>query len=144
MSRQDISSTGHDTRFKKGVSGNPKGMEKGTVTAPTKFKKFLEGLDEWEVEIDGKVVVQKLTREEILMYRLYDIAKSGDPTKYGETNGVSVAAIKELHDRLHGKPTQPTEITGKDGAPIGFSTSNLTTEEKRELLKLAAKARKNE
>ncbi len=98
-----------------GDPGNPgAGRPKGSLSASTKFKMFLEGLEEYEV--NGQKV--KMSREEILMFRLFKIATTGDVTKSGESSGVSIAAIKELHDRAHGKPLQTNEISGKDGEPI--------------------------
>jgi hypothetical protein len=41
-----------------------------------------------------------------------------------EDSRVRVAAARELLDRAHGKPITPTEISGKDGAPI--ETHNVT------------------
>lgn len=122
------------------------GRPKGSIGHTTKFKRFLEGQDEYEIEKDGKKVKVKLTREEILMYRLYKIAMEGDPGKYGDTSGVSVSAIKEIHERAHGKPTQPTEHSGPDGEPIKLQVSgnDLTIDEKRLLVKLAKKANKGE
>jgi hypothetical protein len=122
------------------------GRPLGSLNHSTKFKKFLEGLDEWEIEADGKKQKVKLTREEILMYRLYKIAMKGDQTKFGETSGVSIAAIKEIHERTHGKAPQPTEHTGKDGSPIEVkvSTDTLTIEEKRLLVKLARKSKQSD
>jgi acetylglutamate kinase len=37
-------------------------------------------------------------------------------------------AVKEIADRLDGKPVQATELTGKDGGPI--ETRELSTEER--------------
>ena len=34
----------------------------------------------------------------------------GDDTLAGESKGVSINAIKEIHDRTHGKPLQTTEL----------------------------------
>jgi len=98
-----------------GDPGNPgAGRPKGSITVSTKFKMFLEGLEEYE--INGQKI--KMSREEILMFRLFKIATTGDVTKSGESSGVSIAAIKELYDRAHGKPLQTNEISGKDGEPI--------------------------
>jgi len=130
--------------MEKGDKGLPgAGRPPGSLNHSTKFKKFLEGLDEWEIEADGKKQKVKLTREEILMYRLYKIAMKGDPTKFGETSGVSIAAIKEIHERTHGKAPQPTEHTGKDGEAIkvGLDISVLSLDEKVKLLELAKKAK---
>lgn len=103
--------------FKKGKDErrNENGRPKGPALA-TRFKTFLEGKDTYAV--DGEAVA--MTREEIMMFRLFEIAKSGDQTKDGEKQGVSVAAIKEIYDRVYGKPTQAIEHSGDDGGPIEF------------------------
>lgn len=44
-----------------------------------------------------------------------------------------IPAIKELHDRVHGKAMQPMEMTGKDGAPL--------TEPSGEIISLANELR---
>jgi hypothetical protein len=38
-----------------------------------------------------------------------------------------VAAIKEILDRAYGKATQPTELAGKDGAPLVQPVINIST-----------------
>ena len=55
-------------------------------------------------------------------------------------------SIEIVLERTEGKVPQDLNLGGKNGGDIGLNVtaSNLTTEEKRELLKLAAKARKNE
>jgi hypothetical protein len=83
------------------------GRPKGSSTISAKFKKFLEGVEDYTLK-DGTVV--KMTREEILMFRLYAVALKGDDTLAGESKGVSIAAIREIHDRTHGKPLQTTEL----------------------------------
>lgn len=90
------------------------GRPKGSPNLSTKFKKFLNGETEFLV---GKKVV-KMTREEILMFRLFEIAQEGDITRFGESKGVCVAAIREIYDRAFGKSTQPLEHSGPDGGPI--------------------------
>lgn len=122
------------------------GRPTGSISHSKKFKKFLAGVEEWEVEVDGKMQKMKLTREEILMYRLWDISMNGDASEWGERKGVSLAAIKEIHDRTHGKPPQNTEVTGKDGGAIevGVNLKALSIEERRALIKLSEKALGNE
>lgn len=83
------------------------GRPKGSSTISAKFKKFLEGVEKYTLP-DGTVV--EMTREEILMFRLYAVALKGDDTLAGESKGVSINAIKEIHDRTHGKPLQTTEL----------------------------------
>lgn len=94
------------------------GRPKGSPNLSTKFKKFLNG--ETEYIVGGEVV--KMTRDEVLMFRLFQIAQEGDETKFGESKGVSVAAIREIYDRAFGKSTQPLEHSGPDGGPIEVET----------------------
>lgn len=96
--------------MKPGETLNPNGRPVGSLNLSTKFKKFLEQEEDYEVEVNGNKIKKKFTREEILMFRLYKIALNGDVTKSGETSGVSVAAIKEIHDRTHGKPPQELKV----------------------------------
>ena len=83
------------------------GRPKGSSTISAKFKKFLEGVEKYTLP-DGTVV--EMTREEILMFRLYAVALKGYDTLAGDSKGVSINAIKEIHDRTHGKPLQTTEL----------------------------------
>lgn len=57
-------------------------------------------------------------------------------------HGMRVTAVKEVLDRVYGKPKQATEITGADGGPIQheWDLSQLTEEELRDYRRLAAKA----
>lgn len=54
--------------------------------------------------------------------------------------------MTEIWERIDGKVPQDFNVGGKNGNPIeiGLDTSKLTTEEKRNILKLANKARTNE
>jgi hypothetical protein len=49
-------------------------------------------------------------------------------------------AIKEIADRLDGKPMQATEVTGKDGAPIEMVTMT-TADRARALAAFVAKTK---
>lgn len=101
-------------RSEPGDTGLPgAGRPKGSLNVSTKYKQFLEGEEEFEVE--GQRV--KMSREEFLMFRLFSIATTTDASKYG----VALAAIKELSDRAHGKAVQTNEIIGvpeADNRPI--------------------------
>lgn len=59
-----------------------------------------------------------------------------------EDLGAQIAAARELLDRVYGKPKQATEITGKDGTPLGpmFVTDPALAEDARALLRRAASA----
>lgn len=98
------------------------GRPKGSLNISTKFKKFLEGKELYEV--DGQMV--EMTREEIIMFRLYSIAMKGDDTMAGESKGVSIAAIKEIHDRTHGRPLQTTEIHANIDASAKYTLPDGT------------------
>ncbi len=103
--------------MQKGDKGLPgAGRPKGSVSHSTKFKAFLSGREDYVISVNGEEKTVKMTREEILMYRLYEIAQQGDLTKYGESQGVSVAAIKEIHDRAHGKAPQEMNLGMSDNA----------------------------
>jgi len=53
-----------------------------------------------------------------------------------------VSAIKEIGDRLDGRPTQATEIGGRDGEAIQVQTPTLTDAERvRALAALIAKTK---
>lgn len=54
-----------------------------------------------------------------------------------ESDAARVSAANAILDRGYGKPTQPTEITGKDGGPIKLSNR----ERAKKLLFLLAKAK---
>ena len=81
----------------------------GCLVCSACFPKYWdsEGVEKYTLP-DGTVV--EMTREEILMFRLYAVALKGDDTLAGESKGVSINAIKEIHDRTHGKPLQTTEL----------------------------------
>lgn len=61
----------------------------------------------WEDAIRRAVLADDGKRLRAIAERLLDKAAEGD-----------VAAIKELGDRLDGKPKQSTELTGADGGPV--------------------------
>jgi hypothetical protein len=62
-----------------------------------------------------------------------------------EDLGAQQAAAERLLDRVYGKPKQSTEVSGKDGTPLGamFVTDPQLAEDARELLRRAASASSN-
>lgn len=66
----------------------------------TKNKVWIAALNRAIAQDDGK-------RLRAAAERLLDLAAAGE-----------IPALKELGDRLDGKPTQQLEHTGKDGAPL--------------------------
>jgi len=97
--KQRESSEGADKRlsnlkpFKPGQSGNPKGRPK-SVTLSEAYRTMLAAVDETDPE--------KRTRAEILAEQLYAKAKTGD-----------VSALKEIADRVEGKPRQTLAFTSE-------------------------------
>lgn len=55
-----------------------------------------------------------------------------------EDSRVRVAAARELLDRAHGKPIAPTEISGKDGAPLTPSFDKMNPIEQRDVARRLA------
>lgn len=92
-----------DGTFPKGISGNPAGKPKGTLSFATKWERMVE-----------KIAMQNnLTPEEIdeqLLLVGYKKAKDGDYSFY-----------RDAMDRIHGKPMQPTELDVKGTLSIQFS-----------------------
>ncbi len=61
-------------------------------------------------EAEGKGKVKKIKALTLLARRLVTKAMEGD-----------VAALKEIGDRLDGKPAQSVELGGKDGKDLSFT-----------------------
>jgi len=61
----------------------------------------------WAETIRRAVVQSDPERLRSIAEKLLDMAASGD-----------IQAMKELGDRLDGKPKQQTEVTGADGGPL--------------------------
>jgi hypothetical protein len=88
------------------IANLPEGRERAELTrAANAFERSaamrdkLRSVDEYMLELDA----------------LIDGAKF-ETTKF--------QALREMLDRLQGKPTQKTELTGKDGAPLAIATTD--------------------
>jgi hypothetical protein len=77
--------------FKPGQSGNPNGRPK-SITLSEAYRKMLATVDDTDPE--------KRTRAEVLAEQMYVKAKAGD-----------VPALREIADRVEGKPRQTLALT---------------------------------
>lgn len=77
-----------DTKFKPGVSGNPAGKPKGTLSRSTLYKKWLEVADAEGLTEADKIVLAQITK-----------AKTGDTT-----------AAAHVIDSAMGKLTDKQEV----------------------------------
>ena len=82
------------SRFKKGISGNPKGRPKGTVSIVTALKRRLE-------EVKDKSNGEKKT---YLEYFIDQVIKKS-------IEDGDVAMMKDVIDRVDGKPQQFVDLT---------------------------------
>lgn len=89
-----------DGTFKKGVSGNPKGLPKGQRNYATIYREALIRIAEAKHKTPEEI--EDMIEEAALMKALKGHFKFS----------------KDVRDRLHGKAIQRTELTGKDGAPL--------------------------
>ncbi len=95
--KQRNNSEGADKRlsnlkpFKPGQSGNPRGRPK-SITLSEAYRKMLAAVDETDPE--------RRTRAEVLAEQMYAKAKTGD-----------VSALREIADRVEGKPRQTLALT---------------------------------
>ena len=96
------------TRFKPGQSGNPKGRPK-SITLSEAYRKMLAQVDEADA--------QKRTRAEILAEEMYVKAKSGD-----------VSALREIADRVEGKPRQTVTLSFDQREKLEQAISNMMRE----------------
>jgi len=101
--KPEITGRNQDGTFQKGVSGNPNGKPKGTESFATKWYKMIDKIAE----------ANDITADEVELELVkvgYKRAKDGDYSFY-----------RDAMDRIHGKPVQPTELSGKNGQPIKIS-----------------------
>lgn len=84
--------------YKKGQSGNPKGMKKGYVHSSTRLRRLLNITENLKNpvtgELEGFTVLEQLDMQQILK------ARKGD-----------LPAYKEIMDRLEGKAAQSVDLT---------------------------------
>jgi hypothetical protein len=93
-----------DTMFKPGQSGNPKGKPKGIPHSRTRLRRLLELSQDLKNPVTGEV--EGFTVMEQIDMKLIQKARNGD-----------LGAMKELLDRLEGKPNQGVDITS-GGHPL--------------------------
>lgn len=116
MSKEDI----QKFKFKKGQTGNPNGRPKGSLRDIKEVLKDLLSQEKNNSQlIDG------------LMTVVVNKALKGD-----------LKAVEMLLSYTYGKPTQKTEITGAEGAPIEVVSNDLTKlnlDELKQLKEIALK-----
>ncbi len=83
----------------KGQSGNPAGRPKGSRNITSNLKELLEIELDTEDPVTGVTI--KASSSQIINSRLIRSALDGD-----------VKAIKEIYDRIEGRPNQKLDITG--------------------------------
>ena len=87
-----------DNQFKKGQSGNPAGRPAGTVSVVAELKKKLQEIP------DG----QKKTYLEIFVMKIFKKSMQDE----------DVTMMRDLIDRVDGKPEQSTNINLKTAQPV--------------------------
>lgn len=96
--------------FEKGQSGNPTGLNPREKAFANCLRVALMRSDK-----DGVIKLQRIAN------KLADVAEQGESW-----------AVKEVADRIDGKPVQATEISGKDGGAIEMVS--LTTQDRARAL----------
>ncbi len=116
-------------RFKKGQSGNPKGKPKGTLSVVAALKKKLQEIP------DDPSNKERRSYLDILILKIIKKAITGE----------DVAMIKDIIDRVDGKPKQPIEADisltsqAKEGAEKLNDLINDLTGETKETSKESTK-----
>jgi len=113
-----------NTPFKKGQSGNPAGVKKGTLHASTIIRKWLEAKGP---------ILNPLTGEEITL-SYYDGIVLGQISKALKTG--DTAAFNSLVDRLEGKARQSLDI---ESTVKSLDVGLLSTEELKVVLEMNKK-----
>lgn len=85
-------------KFIPGVSGNPNGRPKGSVSVVEALKRKLEEYPEGNTKTYLELLVNRYMKNAI---------QDGD-----------TQLIRDLINRVDGMPTQRNEVTGKDGEPL--------------------------
>ena len=132
--------------FRKGASGNPKGMAKGTKNRSTKYKEVIEAMSEQ----DDRFLKMLLNENSDGMKPLIAIAKGDSKLRkeykispYIQARMVcfldslkrgDYRAIEAIHDRIYGKPKQAVEITKKLPSAHSFVDIKLTNKQKKLLM----------
>ena|SRR3990167_6961825 len=91
-------------KFEPGKVSNPKGRPKGSLSLVTILKEKL-------AEIPAKDNEQKRTNAQILIQKAFDVA-----TKKGD-----VAMIKDMLDRIDGKPKASVDLTSGGEKMLGIA-----------------------
>jgi len=93
--------------FVPGQSGNPNGRPKGSRSLKSLMNKLLDEQVLFTVDDAGNTI--QLTRREALMLQKLQLAMSS------EYDAVRLAAIKDIEDRLEGRPLPQFPDGGTDG-----------------------------
>lgn len=114
MKFEKANTAGKKTQFKDGVSGNPSGRPKGVPNTATRMQRFLH------LEMAGKNPVTKAD-EKFTVAEMMDLQQIAKALK-GDLN-----AYREILDRIEGKSTNKTELSG--GISVGISGDTEITPE---------------
>ena len=91
----------------KGESMNPKGKPKGVLNSKTRLLRLLELVKIQDNPLDPSLKSEKFSQIELMDAAMILKAQSGD-----------VLAYREILDRLEGKVTQKSEMSGPDGESL--------------------------
>lgn len=91
----------------KGESMNPKGKPKGVLNSKTRLLRLLELVKVQDNPLDPSLKSEKFSQIELMDAAMILKAQAGD-----------VLAYREILDRLEGKVTQKSEMTGPDGKDL--------------------------
>ena len=116
MKGEFIKKFGEQTRFQKGVSGNPKGKPKGSLDSKTVLKKLLEHVVRGVNPLTGEE--GEFTNLELMNGAILLKAQSGD-----------VAAYNAIMDRLEGKAKQTADISVNAAYNLRYVTDLNTHED---------------